>query len=126
MIVAVDAGNHETKYCSQYGVGKFPSVLGEYRERRLEQRFSDYDMVWEYRGKKGFAGTLAKYESEFSGSIMGDSKAHEDAKIRILLALHILGDTDYQIVVGQPINRHTPEEKLKIKVMLISENYLHK
>lgn len=122
MITAIDAGNHETKYCSQYGVGKFPSELGEYRERRLEQKFGEHDMVFEYQGKKGFAGTLAKYESEFTGSIMGDTKAHEDAKIRILLALHMLGDTDYSIVIGQPISRHAQEEKLAIKVMLLGKH----
>lgn len=122
MIVSIDAGNSETKYCSQYGVGKFPSVLGEFRERRLEQNFGDSDMVYEYKGKKGFAGTLAKYESEFAGSVMGDTKAHEDAKIRILLALYMIGEAEYQIVTGQPIGKHVPEEKLAIKAMLLGKH----
>jgi len=60
LITAIDAGNHETKYCSQYGVGKFPSELGEYRERRLEQKFGEHDMVFEYQGKKGIAGAMPR------------------------------------------------------------------
>jgi plasmid segregation protein ParM len=34
-------------------------------------------MYFEYQGETGFAGSLALYESEFGGSIMGDTKATE-------------------------------------------------
>jgi plasmid segregation protein ParM len=75
-------------------------------------------MIVEYEGGKYFAGTLAKYESEFGGRMMGDSKAHEDCKLRILIALHRIRFDTYQLVVGQPISRHNREEKEKIKQML--------
>lgn len=118
MIVGVDAGNHEVKVVHQKGTDRFPSDIGEYRERNLKQEFSKDDMVVEYEGKRYFAGTLAKYESEFNARIMGDSKAHADAKLRILIALHRIGYDVYKIIVGQPIEKHTDDEKTRIKDML--------
>lgn len=116
MIVGIDAGNYQVKVVHQTGVDIFPSDLGEYRERRLEQVFSKNDMVVEYEGKKYFAGTLAKYESEFNARMMGESKAHLDCKLRVLIALHrVEGSGLYRIIVGQPINAHTKEEKELIK-----------
>jgi plasmid segregation protein ParM len=51
--------------------------------------------------------------------MMGDTKAHEDVKIRVLLAIHRYSDeTAHDIVVGQPIARHNDDEKRKIKEML--------
>ncbi len=116
MIIGVDAGNYEVKVVWQKGVSRFPSDIGEYRERKLEQVFSKNDMVVEYAGKKYFAGTLAKYESEFNARMMGESKAHLDCKLRILIALHqVEGSGLYKIIVGQPIGAHTKEEKEAIK-----------
>ncbi len=117
-IVGIDPGNEEVKFASRFGVGKFYSAIGEYRDRNIEDTHGKDDMIFEIDGRKGFAGTLALAESEFSGSIMGDSKAHEDAKIRILLALHRLPVDAFQIIVGQPISKHIPKEKDLIKSML--------
>jgi len=124
MIVGVDAGNYEVKVVNPRGYDRFPSDLGEYRERNLEQHFSEDDMIVEYEGKRYFAGTLAKYESEFGGRMMGDSKAHQDCKLRVLIALHRMGFDTYRLVVGQPISRHTKVEKEKIKQMLIGYHSL--
>ncbi|NNV07112.1 ParM/StbA family protein [Geobacillus sp. MMMUD3] len=124
MIVGIDAGNSEVKVAGPLGLDKFCAAIGEYQERNLENNHGD-GMVWEYEGKKGFAGMLALIESDFGGSIMGDSKAHEDAKMRVLLALHRYSNsTTYEIVVGQPISRHTPEEKAAIKKMLVGTHTL--
>jgi len=118
-VVGIDAGNYEVKTMGPYGVDRFPSDLGEYRDRRLVQKFTHNDMIWEYRGRKGFAGTLARFESEFNGSMLGDTKAHTDCLIRALLALHRYAHMDYyRIVVGQPIGKHIDAEKEKIKAML--------
>ena len=116
MIVGIDAGNHEVKVASETKF-KFLSDIGEWRERKLKQNHGD-DMEFEYKGRKGFAGTLARYESEFNGNMMGDTKAHEDTLIRVLLALWKLWGRTYQIVVGQPISRHVDDEKQRIKAML--------
>lgn len=122
MIVGVDAGNYQVKVVHKKGVDIFPSDIGEYRERNFEQKFSDNDMVVEYEGKKYFAGTLAKYESEFCSTMMGESKAHFDFKLRVLIALHRVGCNIYQIIVGQPIATHTKAEKQKMKDALLGHH----
>lgn len=122
---AIDAGNYETKFYDGLKLRKFPSAIGtDYRSRKLEQRHGDYDFEWEYDGKRGFAGTLAQ-ESESGGSIGGDTKAHFDAKLRVLIALHQFStDEQHDIVVGQPISRHENAEKTAIKQMLIGTHVL--
>lgn len=119
-ILGVDGGNNAVKVFGDFGELMFPSSLGEYRERKLSDNFSQNDMIFEFRGKKGFAGTLAQYESEFSASMIGDSKAHEEMLIRVLLALHRYPttETDFKIVVGQPISKHTDNEKKKMKNLI--------
>jgi len=126
LIVGIDAGNNEVKVAYQNGVDKFASAIGEYRERNIVNRHGDDDMIFEFEGRLGFAGTLALAESEFAGAIMGDSKAHEDAKLRILLALHRIKTAHncFRIVVGQPIGKHNSEEKDAIKRMLIGTHEL--
>jgi plasmid segregation protein ParM len=119
MIIGVDAGNNAVKLYGEAGPLMFPSAIGEYRERNVEGRFSADDMIYEFKGKKGFAGTLALNESEFSGSRMGTTKAHEELLLRVLLGLHRYGTSpEYQIIVGQPIKRHTVTEKAKMRTML--------
>jgi plasmid segregation protein ParM len=76
-------------------------------------------MVYEYKGSRGFAGALAEQECEYAVSRTDDTKAHEDTIIRTLLALHThCSDTEFRIVVGQPISTHTKNEKQQIVDML--------
>jgi plasmid segregation protein ParM len=125
MILGIDAGNDKTKVVTKDGVFSFHSAIGEFRERNLEQCFGSDDMIFEFEGKKGFAGTLALYESEFVGSRKGESKAHEEAKLRILLAIHRFSDEEVNdIIVGQPISTHNKLEKDEIKNMLQGEHVL--
>ncbi|MED5041840.1 ParM/StbA family protein [Geobacillus stearothermophilus] len=125
MILGIDAGNRKTKVVTSEGAYLFESAMGEYRERRLKDRFGEDDMVFEYEGRRGFAGTLALYESEFVGTRKGETKAHEEAKLRVLLAIHRYScDMVNDIVVGQPISTHTEEEKKKIIDMLKGEHIL--
>jgi plasmid segregation protein ParM len=122
-ILGIDAGNNEVKVVTDKGAYKFRSCLGEYRDRRLKDTHGDSDMEWEYQDEKGFAGTLAERESYHTRDMMGSSKAHQDAKLRILLAVHRYSDdVQNDIVVGQPIERHTEDEKRKIKEMLIGSH----
>lgn len=126
LILGVDGGNHEVKVIGKRGEMKFFSDLGEYRQLTEGALDRKGGMVYEYEGKKGFAGSLAKYESEFRRSMMGDSKAHPDTKLRILLAVHryIRDENEVCIVVGQPIDSHLKNEKEFIKQMLIGEHEL--
>lgn len=119
MILGLDAGNHSVKAVGPRGPLRFLSCLGEYRERRLQAVHGPDDMVWEYAGRRGFAGSLAVHESEFAGSIMGDSKVHGDLLIRVLLALHRCGGNHYRLVVGQPISQHGEAEKQRIRGLLL-------
>jgi plasmid segregation protein ParM len=125
-ILGVDAANYEVKVASAKGVDSFLSDLGPYRERRIQTTYNDADdMIFEYNGRKGFAGTLARMEAEAGGSIMGMSKAHYDAKIRTLLAIHRNSNAEkILLVTGQPIETHTEEEKQAIKEMLLGEHTL--
>lgn len=123
MILGVDAGNDAVKVCGQFGVMSFSSTLGEWRERNLTNSYVGDEMEWEYGGRKGFAGALATAESDWSNSRKGITKAHEDAKMRVLLALHRYGGSDeYNIIVGQPIDTHNVDHKQAIKQMLIGSH----
>lgn len=124
MILGIDAGNYKTKVVGNYGLMDFISAIGESRDVNLQQKHGEDDMVFEYEGRKGFAGTLAVYESEFVGSIMGDSKAHEDTRLRVLLAIHRyctlynINDNSFQIILGQPIAKHNQKEKEFLKWLI--------
>lgn len=126
MITAIDAGNYNTKFFDGKTLRKFPSVVGmDTRERNLDQVHGDYDFEWSYEKKSGYAGTLAQYESLCGESRRGDTKAHFDAKLRTLIALHQFTDaTEHEIVVGQPIKKHTKVEKERIKQMFIGKHDL--
>ncbi|MCS1351131.1 ParM/StbA family protein [Mechercharimyces sp. CAU 1602] len=124
MILGIDGGNERVKvYGGSSGFDSFLADIGEYRELKLKNQHGEDDMVWEYEGHKGFAGSLARWESELGGSTKGGTKAHYDGKMRILFAVHrylnkFIGNS-VKIVVGQPIDRHTIEEKQKIIEMLV-------
>lgn len=118
MIVGLDPGAYETKLVTKEGAFKMLSCLGEYRNLKIEKKFLEEDIVYEHEGKKGFACRLAIKESLFKRRMAGDTKAHEDALIRILIALHrFTNDTQFDLVVNQPIVKHT-KDKEKIIQML--------
>ncbi|PLR99630.1 ParM/StbA family protein [Bacillus sp. T33-2] len=124
MKLGIDAGNHRVKICGDYGLMEFISAIGESREINLQQIHGHDDMIFEYQGERGFAGSLALYESEFGGSIMGDTKAHTDTLLRVLIGIHRyitvnkVDETVFDIVIGQPISRHSNEEKNKMKKII--------
>ncbi|WP_338842067.1 hypothetical protein [Paenibacillus glucanolyticus] len=125
MVSAIDAGNYMTKFYDGKRLRAFPSLIGEYRDRNLLQQHGDFDFEWEYDGQRGFAGTLALHESECAESQKGESKAHPDARLRVLLALHQFGEgIEHQIIVGQPISTHQEAEKVAIKEMLCGRHEL--
>lgn len=114
-IAAIDQGNYQTKIVTQRNQSCFYSDIGEYRDLKLKNKYSENGIVFEYQGEKGFAGNLAKFESEFGGTMKGNNKNHKDGLIRILLALHLYTyDNEFKIIIGQPISSHTDEEKEKL------------
>lgn len=124
MKLGIDAGNYKVKVCGELGLMEFISAIGEARQINLQQIHGQDDMYFEYQGETGFAGSLALYESEFGGSIMGDSKAHNDTKLRVLIGIHRyislyqIEEKEFDIVIGQPIAKHTSDEKTRMKEML--------
>lgn len=122
IILGIDGGNFNTKTVGPSGPDVFRSALAAWRDGEELERFGADDMIFEVDGRKGIAGSVAAYEDEFGGSAMfGSSKAHDDAKIRIILACarYAPTESDFNIVVGQPIITHHESEKQAIREMLI-------
>ncbi|MGG0667686.1 hypothetical protein ABE073_04070 [Lederbergia citrisecunda] len=124
MILGIDAGNYKAKTVGEYGVDNFHTNICEWFKRNIKESFGADDMEFVIDGQRGFAGLLAKHEDEFGGSMYGDSKAHQDTKTRVLLAIYRymnkyqIHNDRFSIVVGQPFSKHTTEEKNVIKGML--------
>lgn len=123
LILGVDAGNENGKVVGEAGEIIFKTALAEFREG-IEETFGADDMVIEHEGNKYLGGSVAKYDGEFSGAIMGANKAHQDTLIRVLAAIHrymtaySINEIEFKVVVGQPIDFHQAEEKKKIISML--------
>lgn len=127
MISAIDPGGRNTKYLDtkiQQPI-MFPSAIGINDLDRNLKSTGQFDFEWEHDGLTGFAGSLALRESEYVESRKDESKAHFDAKLRTLIALHQYGSgNEHQILVGQPIDTHTETEKQAIKKMYIGSHDL--
>ncbi len=126
LILGIDAGNHKAKIVGPYGVDIFRTAVCDWFERNVIEKHGDDDMEFEIDGRKGFAGPIAAVEDEFGGgSMFGESKAHDDNKVRILLSLHRYinkycpGDKTISLVTGQPFVSHKSDEKESIRSMLI-------
>ena len=129
LILGVDAGNYMGKVIGPYGADSFRTNICEWFERDVEETFGNDDMEFEIDGRKGYAGSIALYEDEFSnGAMYGDSKAHDDTKIRVLLAIyryisrHCPNAKEIALVTGQPIKRHKESEKGQIRDMLLGSH----
>lgn len=117
-ILGIDAGNDSVKVVGEGWTDVFPSKLGDAYDRALSSELRKNDMIVEFGGKQWFAGSLAG-DAELSSSKKGVSKANDEVLIRVLLAaFRASSDTDYDIVVGQPIKSHRDSEKSKIIKML--------
>ena len=131
LILGIDAGNYKGKVVGAYGTDIFRTNICEWFDRDVEESFGDDDMEFEIGNRKGYAGSIALYEDEFgNGSMYGDSKAHEDTKIRALLAInrylskYCPNVSRICVVVGQPIKKHKESEKDKIRAMLLGQHQI--
>lgn len=118
MIVGLDIGRSSVKMFNGEQVLNFPSVVGEWRERKLKSSFSKNDLEVEFQGEKYFVGALAENESEFSRSMMTDNKCHDDTLILALTALHQANISACRLVTGLPIKSHDECNKKKLKTLL--------
>ncbi len=131
LILGIDAGNHKAKVAGPYGMDSYRTAICDWFERDIVESHGTDDMEFEIDGRRGFAGSIAVYEDEFGGTGMyGDTKAHEDTKIRVLLAIYRYGQkygidiSEVAVVTGQPIVSHKPEEKAAIQQMLTGTHNL--
>lgn len=129
LILGIDAGNHMAKVAGPYGIDSYRTAICDWFERDVVEMHGSDDMEFEIDGRKGFAGSIAVYEDEFGGGGMfGDTKAHEDTKIRVLLAIYRYGKkygidiTHVSLVTGQPIVSHKEKDKERIQNMLIGQH----
>lgn len=125
LILGVDAGNYQAKSAGPYGVDTFRTSICDWFLRDFNEQFGSDDMEFEIDGRRGFSGTIASYEDEYGvATLYGDTKAHEDTKIRVLLAIHRYverycpGIEEITLVIGQPIISHQEDEKQKLIMML--------
>lgn len=120
-LVAVDTGRSGTKVMTDGMREYFPSVLGEYRELKLERKMRRTDMVVKYAGQRYYVGDVARDESVSGAQLMTTSKAHMDTKIFALTALHrvLENGSALFVVTGEPIDNHTAGEKLRMKQLLL-------
>lgn len=125
LLLGVDAGNYMAKTAGPYGLDSYRTAICDWFQRDFVESFGNDDMEFEIDGKKGYAGSIAVHEDVFGGSGMyGDSKAHDDTKIRVLLALYRYinkycpGLDTVSVVTGQPITSHNEKEKKKLIDML--------
>lgn len=126
LILGVDAGNHRAKVAGAFGVDSYRTAICDWFERDIVEDFGQGDdMEFIVNNRKGYAGTLASYEDQYGvGAMYGDSKAHEDTLIRVLLAIYrykakYCPDAQrISLVTGQPIVSHKVEEKERLASML--------
>ena len=129
LILGIDAGNYKGKVMGAFGTDIFRTNICEWFDRDVKETFGDDDMEFEVGSRKGYAGSIALYEDEFgNGSMYGDTKAHDDTKIRVLLAInrylskYCPNVSRISVVVGQPIKKHNEAEKNKIRDMLLGQH----
>jgi len=115
MAISVDCGRFAVKAVDGRRL-TFPSVVGEWRERRITEG-GNYDVS--INGQKYFIGELAQQESRFARDMTTRSKIHEETKILTLTAIALLADTErVQLVTGLPVEQHTPSTKTELRKLL--------
>lgn len=129
LLIGVDAGNYGGKTAGPYGVDFYRTAICDWFERDVVETHGADDMEFEIDGRKGFAGTIATREDFFGvGAMYGESKAHDDTKIRVLLGLYRYlekyspSERRLSIVTGQPLKMHKEVEKAQIIEMLRREH----
>lgn len=114
IIVSVDGGNSGTKTVTPFNVYKYPSNIIGYNTFNVDVKLRDkQDFIFEYADRKGLAGQIAQDEStSMHITRKGESKLHEDALIRVLIALHqFVEDNHVKLIVGQPIIMHKKDKE---------------
>jgi plasmid segregation protein ParM len=115
-LLAVDCGRYGVKAVSGSKKITFPSIVGEWRERKISSG-GNYELT--INGEKFFVGELAQQESRYARDMTIKSKIHEETKILTLAAIGLLTDCErIQLVTGLPVDQHTEAIKRQLKQLL--------
>ncbi|WP_121609142.1 ParM/StbA family protein [Mesobacillus foraminis] len=122
-IMAIDAGAYEVKGRTKDEIFKFRSALGPFRHLHLangsDNHLDSGDYIVEYGEEKLYLGEIAWRECHALREPRDISKAHEETKIRALVAVHQYGkEKGNCLVIGQPIRGMVQLDKEKIVSML--------
>ncbi|WP_144550744.1 ParM/StbA family protein [Bacillus sp. X1(2014)] len=122
-ILAIDAGAYEVKGRTRDHVFKFRSTIGPYRHLHLVNADGNQmeagDYIVEYEDEKLFLGNIAWRECHAIREPRDISKAHEETKIRVLVAVHQYGKIRGNcVVIGQPIRGMVDKDRDMIEKML--------
>ncbi|QOY37998.1 ParM/StbA family protein [Anaerobacillus isosaccharinicus] len=117
-IVGGDFGRRNVKIFTGQKMFHFSSVVGEARERNLDNGYVRGDLEVQFEGEKYYVGDLAERESDFRRYMMTKHKHHDDTKLLALTALHQAGVTEVRLITGLPVNSHKEENKKKLKQLL--------
>ncbi|MBP2643450.1 MAG: hypothetical protein H6Q67_1337 [Firmicutes bacterium] len=116
MAISVDCGRHAVKAIFNGRRLTYPSVVGEWRERKITEG-GNYEVS--INGQRYFVGELAQHESRYARDMTTKSKIHEETKILTLTAIALLAETErVQLVTGLPVDQHTPETKAELRRLL--------
>ncbi|MBP0725511.1 hypothetical protein J5Y03_09960 [Bacillus sp. RG28] len=117
-LMAIDAGNYNVKVRFGFNLEKFCSAVLLYDGRQLDQRYGPDDMRFRIETMQGdilygVAGNIADMEGEYgSGRVYGNTKNHDEGKVRVLLAVYRYAKSDrLNIVVAQPYKFHSLEKE---------------
>ncbi|MDP5275790.1 ParM/StbA family protein [Chengkuizengella axinellae] len=119
-IIGLDLGRSYVKAYTGSKIFHFPSIIGEWRDRRLLTDYGENAIECYFNDEKFFVGTLAQNESEFYRSMMTDNKSHTDARLLALISIHRAALSDNILVVtGLPVAQHNDTNKKKLQELLV-------
>lgn len=107
--IAADNGRDTGKFITGNKRLVIPSIIGEYRERKISEG-GEYEV--EVDGQRCFIGELAHQESRFKRENVSRSKIHEETKTLTLSAIALLAQDDHiNLITGLPVEQHKPAIK---------------
>jgi plasmid segregation protein ParM len=120
--IGLDIGRRGVKAVCGMKMFTFPSIVGEWRERKLVTDYGDNGFTVEINGQRYFVGVLAQYESNYWRYMMTDDKVHDDTLILALSAIHRAGLSDVTVVTGLPVKYHDAANKDAMKRLLLGNH----
>lgn len=121
-IIGLDVGRNGVKVCAESRLFTFPSIVGEWNERKLNNsNYGERGFEIEVNGVRRFIGELAENESNHRRYMMTDNKATEDALYLALSALHLSGYSEVTVITGLPVEQHDDAHKRAFRELLLGQ-----